>query len=78
MNGYPILEVIFFRTGSGVEPVREWLRALGIEDRKAVGEDIKLVQFRWPLGMPWVRKMELELTRKRKSQYFGELHDEHA
>ncbi|MBF8273321.1 MAG: hypothetical protein HW380_2426 [Magnetococcales bacterium] len=58
MSGSPILEVFFFRTGSGAEPVRDWLRAMGIDDRKAVGEDIKLVQFRWPLGMPWVRKME--------------------
>ena len=31
------------------------------EDRKAIGEDIKLVQFRWPLGMPLVRKMETDL-----------------
>jgi len=31
------------------------------EDRKVIGEDIKLVQFRWPLGMPLVRKMEADL-----------------
>ena len=27
-------------------------------DRKTIGEDIKVVQFRWPLGMPFVRKIE--------------------
>lgn len=32
-----------------------------IKDRKAIGEDIKLVQFRWPLGMPLVRKLETDL-----------------
>ena len=26
-----------------------------------IGEDVKLVQFRWPLGMPLVRKMEADL-----------------
>ena len=58
MNGEPILNVVFFQTGTGREPVREWLKSLDKEDRKGIGEDIKLVQFRWPLGMPLVRKME--------------------
>ena len=46
---------------SGNEPVREWLKSLEKDDRKTIGEDIKLVQFRWPLGMPLVRKMEAGL-----------------
>ncbi len=37
--------------------MREWLRALTAQDRKTIGEDIKTVQFGWPLGMPLVRKM---------------------
>ncbi len=53
----PILDVRFFRTESGAEPVREWLKGLSAADRKAAGEDIKTVQFGWPLGMPLVRKM---------------------
>jgi phage-related protein len=61
MSTDPILRVIFFRTSSGREPVREWLQEMSKEDRKAIGEDIKLVQFRWPLGMPLVRKMEANL-----------------
>ena len=52
-----ILEVVFFRTEAGKEPVREWLRGLGREDRKTVGEDIKTAQFGWPLGMPLIRKL---------------------
>jgi hypothetical protein len=52
MNDEPILHVVFFRTPSGREPVWEWLREMDKEDRKVIGEDIKLVQFRWPLGMP--------------------------
>jgi phage-related protein len=41
----------------GNEPVREWLKSLSLEDRKIIGEDIKTVQFGWPLGMPVVRKL---------------------
>ena len=61
MPDAPILAVVFFRTNSGREPVREWLLGLSKEDKKVIGEDIKLVQFRWPLGMPLVRKLEPDL-----------------
>lgn len=58
MSDQPILRVVFFRTPAGDEPVRTWLKELNREDRKAIGEDVKLVQFRWPLGMPLIRKLE--------------------
>jgi phage-related protein len=61
MSDEPILKVVFFRTEAGREPVREWLKSLDQDDRKTIGEDVKLVQFRWPLGMPLVRKMESDL-----------------
>lgn len=57
----PTLSVNFFRTEAGNEPVREWLTELPREDRKAIGTDIKTVQFGWPIGMPVVRKMEADL-----------------
>ena len=57
----PTLDVRFYKTDAGSEPVREWLRGLTAIDRKAMGEDIKTVQFGWPLGMPLVRKMEKDL-----------------
>lgn len=53
----PILDVRFFQTDAGAEPVREWLKAMPAMDRKTVGEDIKTVQFGWPLGMPLVGHM---------------------
>ena len=53
-----ILKVAFFRTSSGAEPVRVWLKSLTSASRKTIGEDIKTVQFGWPLGMPLVRKLE--------------------
>src|SRR5487761_176347 len=44
---------IFFRTKAGGEPVRDWLKGLpSSEDRKRIGEDIKTVEFGWPIGMP--------------------------
>ncbi len=52
------LRVIFYKTSSGHEPVREWLKALPIEERKAVGHDLKTAQYGWPLGMPLIRKLE--------------------
>jgi phage-related protein len=62
MNGQePILVVAFFRTETGREPVREWLKSLAREQRKIIGEDIKTVQFGWPLGMPLVRKLAKDL-----------------
>jgi phage-related protein len=38
--------------------VREWLKSLPQDYRKAIGEDIKTVQFGWPVGMPVVRKLD--------------------
>ncbi len=54
----PVLLVVFYRTGAGNQPVREWIKGLSIEDRKIIGEDIKTAQFGWPLGMPLIRKLE--------------------
>lgn len=51
------LQVRFFKTLQGHEPVREWLRELPAAERRAIGEDIRTVQLGWPLGMPLVRKL---------------------
>lgn len=61
MNGRIRLQVVFFMTDSRREPVRAWLMSLDKEDRKIIGEDVKTVQFGWPLGLPLVRKMGMEL-----------------
>ena len=50
----PTLDVRFFKTDAGNEPVREWLRTLSATEKKTIGEDVKSVQFGWPLGMPLV------------------------
>jgi len=51
------LPAAFYRMPSGREPVREWLKALVTEDRKIIGEDIKDVEFSWPIGMPLCRSL---------------------
>ena len=60
-----ILDVVFYRTEAGNEPVREWLKGLNKEDRKIIGTDLKTVQYGWPLGMPLVRKIEPRLWEAR-------------
>jgi phage-related protein len=63
----------FYRTDTGREPVREWLKGLDPEDRKVVGEDIKDVEFSWPIGMPLVRPLGRELWEVRSSLSGGRI-----
>jgi|SRR3989337_1502176 len=56
-----VLNVVFYRSDSGNEPVREWLKGQPREDRRQIGEDIKTAQLGWPLGMPLIRKIDKEL-----------------
>jgi len=51
------LPAAFYALASGREPVREWLKSLDRVDRKIVGEDIKDVEFSWPIGMPLCRPL---------------------
>lgn len=67
----PILNVFFYRTNAGNEPVREWLKSLNRDDRRIIGEDIKTAQFGWPLGMPLIRKLERGLWEVRSNTTQG-------
>ena len=62
---------MFYRSQASNEPVREWLKSLDRRGKKIIGEDIKTVQFGWPLGMPLVRKIETELWEVRSDISFG-------
>jgi phage-related protein len=47
------IPAIFFRTEAGGEPVRDWLKGLpSPDDRKHIGEDVKTIEYGWPIGMP--------------------------
>jgi len=54
VNPKKILYARFFAQDSGVEPVREWIKSLNIDAKKAIGADIMSVKFGWPVGMPTV------------------------
>jgi phage-related protein len=47
----------FYRSDSGREPVREWLKGLDPDEKKMLGEDIKDVELSWSIGMPLVRSL---------------------
>jgi len=51
------ISLVFFQTTAGNEPVRAWLRDLPEEDRRAIGQDLERVQYRWPVGMPLARPL---------------------
>lgn len=61
------IRVVFYRSAAGVEPVREWLKSLTVEDRKIIGIDIKTVEFGWPVGMPICRSLGNGLWEVRSS-----------
>lgn len=50
--------VAFFRTNSGREPVREWLKELDPDDRRIVGNDLQTLEYGWPIGMPLCRSLK--------------------
>ncbi len=63
----------FYRSDSGREPVRQWLKSLEAQDRRIIGEDIKDVEFSWPIGMPLVRSLGRELWEVRSSLPHGRI-----
>lgn len=51
------IRAFFYKSEMGNEPVREWLLSLSDEDRKTIGDDIRTVEFGWPVGMPVSRPL---------------------
>ncbi len=49
---------VFYKNISGNMPVREWLLSLSTDDKKSIGEDIKTVEYGWPVGMPTCRPLK--------------------
>jgi phage-related protein len=65
------IEMVFYRSAGGTEPVREWLTGLEAEKRREIGQDLQRVQYRWPVGMPLVRPMGKGLFEVRTSLHDG-------
>jgi phage-related protein len=59
--------VVIYQTPAGNEPVRDWLKELPTDEKKAIGEDIKAVEMTWPVGLPLVRKLDSDLWEVRTS-----------
>ncbi len=72
-SGLKRLPAHFYRSESGCEPVRDWLKGLEPEDRKVIGADIKDVEFSWPIGMPLVRSLGRGLWEVRSSLLQGRI-----
>jgi phage-related protein len=72
-TGLKRLPARFYRSDTGREPVREWLKSLDAEDCRIIGEDIKDVEFSWPTGMPLVRSLGRELWEVRSSLPHGRI-----
>ena len=61
------LPVHFYRSENGREPVRDWLKGLGRPDTLVIGEDIRVVQTGWPVGLPVCRPLGEGLYEVRSS-----------
>ncbi|GHV71846.1 hypothetical protein AGMMS49928_25670 [Spirochaetia bacterium] len=58
------VEARFFKTLSGKEPVREWLKGQTKDDKKTIGTDINTIERTWPVGYPLVKKLDTDLNEK--------------
>ena len=76
------IPLVFWRSATGREPVREWLNQLSREDKRTVGQDIAKVQYGWPAGLPLCRplsaglwEIRTSLPSKREARVFFGFHD---
>ena len=75
------IPLAFWRSTTGREPVREWLRDLSRADKRTIGRDIAKVQFGWPVGLPLCRalsgglwEVRSSLATKREARVFFGFH----
>jgi phage-related protein len=72
-TGLKRLPARFYRSDAGREPVREWLKSLDAADRRIIGEDMKDVEFSWPIGMPLVQSLGRDIWEIRSSLPHGRI-----
>jgi phage-related protein len=61
------IPLVFWRSATSREPVREWLNELPREDKRAIGRDLAKVQYGWPVGLPLCRPLSGGLWEVRAS-----------
>jgi phage-related protein len=76
------IPLVFWRSATGREPVREWLNELSREDKQTIGRDIAKVQYGWPVGLPLCRplsgglwEVRTSLPSKREARVLFGFHD---
>jgi phage-related protein len=76
------IPLVFWRSATRREPVREWLNELSREDKRAIGRDIAKVQYGWPMGLPLCRplsgglwEVRSSLPSRREARLFFGFHD---
>ncbi|MEX1306430.1 MAG: type II toxin-antitoxin system RelE/ParE family toxin [Rhodovibrionaceae bacterium] len=67
------IDAVFYRSTSGAEPVRDWIKGLSAEDRRIIGFDIATAEFGWPLGMPLCRPLGRRLWEVRSDITQGKI-----
>ncbi len=73
MAGFKKLPAAFFQLANGREPVRDWLLGLSVNDRKSVGDDIRDLEFAWPVGLPLCRSLGNALWEVRSNLSDGKI-----
>ena len=76
------ISLVFWRSATNREPVREWLNELSREDKRIIGRDIAKVQYGWPVGLPLCRplsgglwEVRATLPSNRQARIFFGFHD---
>ncbi len=77
------IPLVFWKSATGREPVRDWLNDLSRDEKRAIGRDIAKVQFGWPVGLPVCRplggglwEVRSSLRSKREARVLFGFHDE--
>ena len=61
------IPLVFWRSDTGREPVREWLSSLPRSDKRTIGRDLAKVQFGRPIGLLLCRPLSGGLWEVRSS-----------
>ena len=55
------IQARFYLTENGNNPVRDWILEFSDDDKRAIGIAIQKVEFGWPIGMPYSRKLDNDI-----------------
>ena len=76
------IPLVFWRSATNREPVREWLNELSRGDKQIIGRDMANVQYGWPVGLPLCRplsgglwEVRATLPSNRQARIFFGFHD---